>query len=95
MSELPRSDLPRSKPRGPVTKVCTVEGLFSPTDFNHDFKKVRSNVLRKRKKHDIAMFNLRIIVGSTDLEFVFMSLDGRSYSQNTPKVNVIWGDIVA
>lgn len=94
MSELPKTDLPRSKHRGPVTKVCTVEGLFSPTDFIKEFKKVGRSFLGKRKKHDIAMFNLKIIVGSADLEFEFQSIDGkRSYSQGTSKVNVIWSDV--
>lgn len=88
--------LPSSKHHGPVTKVCTVEGLFSPNDFNHGFVKVRRSLLGKRKKHDIASFILKIMVGSTDLEFEFMSLDGqRTYSETTSKVNVIWEDVEA
>lgn len=91
MSELPKSILPPSKHRGPVTKVCTVEGLFSPNDFIHDFAKVKRNLFGRRKKHNIATFVLRIIVGSTDLEFEFVSADGqRTYSETTSKVNVIW-----
>lgn len=93
MSELPKIDLPRSRYRGPVAKVCTVEGLFSPSDFIEGFVKVKRGFLSKRKKHNIAIFNLKIIVGSTDLEFEFQSLDGRSYSESTSKVNVIWGDV--
>lgn len=95
MSELPKSILPSSKHRGPVTKVCTVEGLFSPSDFIHDFVRVRKSLLGRRKKHDIATFALKVIVGSTDLEFEFVSLDGRSYSETTSKVNVIWDEIEA
>lgn len=93
MSELPKTDLPPSRYRGPVTKVCTVKGLFSPDDFIKDFVKVKRSFLGKRKKHDIAVFNLKVIVGSADLEFEFQSLDGRSYTESTSKVNVMWSDV--
>lgn len=94
MSELPISNLSESRHRAPVTKVCTVEGNFRRSEIREeDFIKVKKSLFGKQKNHDIANFNLRIIVGSTDIAFEFVSLDGRKYSEEASRINVIWDNV--
>ena len=58
------------------------------------FKYVKKT-FSKHKEHHIAEFDLKVIVGTTELEFELVSMDGRRYSQNTAKVQVTWADVPA
>lgn len=99
MSELPKSNLSASRHRAPVTKVCTVEGNFQLGEIREeDFVKVKKRRFdfgSKQKDHDIAEFDLRVIVGSTDLAFEFVSLDGRKYSEEASRINVTWDNVLS
>lgn len=89
MSELPASLLPNSKERGPVNDICVVEGTFLAGDLTA----AKKGIFGWQKKHNMVHLNLRVTVGSTDLEFELESLDGRTYSDNPSKVKVHWDEV--
>jgi hypothetical protein len=95
MSELPARQLPHSMLRGPCTKLCVVTGRFGSADFSREQFKYVKKTFSKHKEHHIAEFDLKVIVGTTELEFELVSMDGRRYSQNTAKVQVTWADVPA
>lgn len=89
MSELPASLLPNSKQRGPVHDICMVEGTF----LAGDLAAAKKGIFGWQKRQSIVHLNLRVTVGSTDLEFELESLDGRTYSDNPSKVKVNWDEV--
>lgn len=87
MSEAPAHDLPRSLRRGHVQRLCTVRARFRD---NERFVERRGSLFTSRRQHYIIDFKLKVIVGSTDLKFEIVSMDGVKYDQNAASVKVEW-----
>lgn len=88
MSEAPAHDLPRSLRRGHVQRLCTVRARFRD---NERFIEKRGSIWpSSRHQHLIIDFKLKVIVGSTDLKFEIVSMDGVKYDQNAASVRVEW-----
>lgn len=110
MSELPADSLPKSMKRNEmeVSPVCTIRAHFSEDDFDDrshrnsrnggsaPFKLQKPNLFRgtRGREHYVAEFNLRILIGSTDLKFSLEGKNGRKFNQNDASVAVEWHDAV-
>ena len=103
MSENPAKDLPPSLGYERVERLCTVTAKFGREDFQpatkslsaKPFKRRRGGLFSKEKAHYIADFNLKVVIGSTDLSFEVVSKDGRKYNQNHVNIKVDWEEAVA
>lgn len=93
-SDAPAKALPRSLRHDGVERLCTLRFRFSEQDFrqssSHQGFRLERSFLSRRRDHYIAEFNLRIIVGSTDLKFEIETMDGRKLNMAEARVEVEW-----